>query len=278
VLKIGAHVSIGGGYTKALERIAKIGGNCMQIFSASPRGWNFAKLEKNSPQPFLIKKKELGIKEVYFHASYLVNLADTGKIGHLSKKMVINEMNIGKEFKIKGSIVHLGSYKKEKTTTKYRALVKNIKEILAKTPSQTIFIIENSGTRKIGQNLEEIGQIVDSVNSKRVKICLDTCHLYAVGYSLKTQKELSGFLKKFNDLIGLERLELWHLNDSRDPLGSFRDRHENIGQGTIGLKEFGNIINHPLLKSYPFILETPGFDGKGPDKKNVDIVKSLREE
>jgi len=275
MLKIGAHVSIAGGYVKALKRIAKIGGNCLQIFSASPRGWNFTKLENNSPQEFLTKKEELKINDTYFHASYLVNLADKGRIGHLSKRILINELNVAKEFEIRGSIVHLGSYKKEKTANKYQILIKNIKEILAKTPSETIFIIENSGTRKIGQNLEEIGQIVNDIDSKRVKICLDTCHLYATGYSLKTKKKLNKFLKKFNNLIGLEKLELWHFNDSRDPLGSFRDRHENIGQGTIGLEEFKNIINHPLLKHYPFILETPGFDGKGPDKKNVDIVKNL---
>ena len=276
MLKIGAHVSIGGGYNKALERIAKIGGNCMQIFSASPRGWNFVKLADNSPQEFLTQKRKLKINEVYFHASYLVNLADEGRIGYLSKKMLVNELRVAKEFKIKGSIVHLGSYKKEKTANKYRALITNIKEILANTPSETIFIIENSATRKIGRNLEEIGQIVNDVNDKRVKICLDTCHLYATGYDLRTREKLAQFLKKFDQLVGLNRLELWHLNDSHDPLGSFRDHHANIGQGTIGLQEFKNIVNHPLLKNYPFILETPGFAGKGPDKKNIAIVKSLR--
>lgn len=273
--KLGAHISIAGGHHKAIERIREIGGNCLQIFSSSPRGWNFAKLDENQLNMFLKTKKDMQIDPIYFHASYLVNLADDGRIGHLSKQSLKNELNLAPHMRVKGSIVHLGSYKTEATPEKYLTLVKNIKEIVEKTDNNSLFLIENAGNRKIGQTLEEIGQIVKDVGSDRVKVCLDTCHLFSNGYDLRSGKQLEELLLKFDKLIGIDRLELWHVNDSRDPLNSGRDRHENIGQGAIGLEEFEVLLNHPKTRNYPFIIETPGFDGKGPDKKNLDILKSL---
>ncbi len=273
--KLGAHLSIAGGHYKAIERIREIGGNCLQIFSSSPRGWNFAKLDENQLNMFLKTKKDMQIDPIYFHASYLVNLADDGRIGHLSKQSLKNELNLAPHMRVKGSIVHLGSYKTEATPEKYQTLVKNIKETIEETNSNSLFLIENAGNRKIGQTLEEIGQIIKDVGSDRVKVCLDTCHLFSNGYDLRSGKQLEELLLKFDKLIGIDRLELWHVNDSRDPLNSGRDRHENIGQGAIGLEEFEVLLNHPKTRNYPFIIETPGFDGKGPDKKNLDILKSL---
>jgi len=273
--KLGAHLSIAGGYHKALERIVSIGGNCLQIFSSTPRGWHFAKADEEQIIQFVNLKSRLKIEPVYFHASYLINLADEGKIGYLSKMSLIAEMNLAPKMKIKGSIVHLGSYKETKTESKYKVLINNIKEILAKTTKESLFIIENAGNRKIGQTLEEIAQIVKDLNNERVRICLDTCHLFSKGYKFENEKELDSFLDNLKQLDLIDKLELWHLNDSRDPFNSGRDRHENIGQGTIGLDEFRILLNHPQTKNFPFIIETPGFNQEGPDKKNLDILKSL---
>jgi deoxyribonuclease-4 len=275
MFKLGAHLSISGGYHKALERIVSIGGNCLQIFSSTPRGWHFAKADEEQIIKFVNLKSRLKIEPVYFHASYLINLADEGKIGHLSKMSLIAEMNLAPKTKIKGSIVHLGSYKETKTESKYKVLINNIKEILTKTAKESLFIIENAGNRKIGQTLEEIAQIVKDLNNERVRLCLDTCHLFSNGYKFENKKELDYFLDKLKQLNLIDKLELWHVNDSRDPFNSGRDRHENIGQGTIGLEEFRILLNHPQTNSYPFIIETPGFNQEGPDKKNLDILKSL---
>ncbi len=157
----------------------------------------------------------------------------------------------------------------------YITLIKNIREIIQATPNNSFFIIENAGNKKIGQALEEISQIVKEINNPRLRLCLDTCHLFSAGYQFNNNKELDIFLEKLKQLDLLDKLELWHLNDSRDPFNSSRDRHENIGQGTIGLKEFKTLLNHKKTKNYPFIIETPGFDKQGPDKKNLDILKSL---
>jgi deoxyribonuclease-4 len=275
MVKLGAHLSISGGYHKALERIVSIGGNCLQIFSSTPRGWHFAKADEEQIIQFVNLKSRLKIEPVYFHASYLINLADEGKIGYLSKMSLIAEMNLAPKMKIKGSIVHLGSFKEEKTQSRYKVLINNINEILTKTPKESLFIIENAGNRKIGQTLEEITQIVKDLNNERVRICLDTCHLFSNGYKFENKKELDSFLDNLKQLDLINKLELWHLNDSRDPFNSGRDRHENIGQGTIGLDEFRILLNHPQTKNFPFIIETPGFNQEGPDKKNLDILKSL---
>jgi deoxyribonuclease-4 len=274
-IKLGAHQSIAGGYSEALNRIASIGGNCLQIFSSSPRGWNFAKADKQQISQFLNFKSKFNIDPVYFHASYLINLADIGKVGHLSKLSLIAELNLAPKLNVKGSIVHLGSFKDEKSDIKYQKLILNIKEILEKTPEESLFIIENAGNRKIGQTLEEIAQIVKDVNSPRVRICFDTCHLFSNGYVFKDDKELDVFLNKLDALKLLDLIELWHCNDSRDDFNSGHDRHENIGQGKIGINEFKTLLNHKKTKNYPFIIETPGFDGNGPDKKNLDILKAF---
>lgn len=272
---LGAHQSITDGYHEALKRVKKIGGNCLQIFSSSPRGWTFPKVNNQQISQFLKLKSDFNIDPVYFHASYLINLADEGKIGHLSKFSLIGEMIIAKKLTIKGSIVHLGSYKNQSSIIKYQVLIKNIKKILNKTPQESLLIIENAGTKKIGQNLEEIAQIIKDIDNERVRLCLDTCHLFSNGYKFENKEQLDNFLNHLKKLSLLEKLEVWHLNDSRDPFNSGKDRHENIGQGTIGTDEFKTLLNHPLTKNYPFIIETPGFDNQGPDKKNLDILKSL---
>lgn len=275
--KLGAHLSISGGYKKALKKIVKIGGNCLQIFSTSPRGWNFAKINDHETQEFLSLKLKLKIDPIYFHASYLINLADDGKIGHLSKLSIISELSTASKLQIKGSIIHLGSYKGQANQEKYKTLINHILEILDETPDESIFIIENAGNRKIGRTIDEIVKIIKDVNNERIRVCLDICHLHAAGYDLKTSEKLDKFLLGFDKKIGLQRLELWHINDSRDPFGSLRDRHENIGQGTIGINTFKLFLNDQKTKHFPFIIETPGFDNIGPDKKNLDILKTLIE-
>jgi deoxyribonuclease-4 len=275
MLKIGAHLSISGGYGKALEKAKEISADCLQIFSASPRSWQKPKVGEKEINDFIVRKQALGIEPVYFHASYLINLADNGRVGALSREFLAVELILADKLGIKGSIVHLGSYKENDIKEGYRVLIKNLEEVLKEIPKEIFLLIENAGNHKIGVSLEEIGKIIADLRDKRVKICLDTCHLHAAGFDLSSREKLDDFLLTFDKIVGLERLKVWHLNDSRDPLGSFRDRHDNIGRGSLGLNSFREILNHPQFKDLPFIIETPGFDQKGPDKRNLDILKDL---
>src|SRR3989338_6558009 len=134
MITLGAHVSIAGGFEKALTHLSNIGGNVLQIFSSSPRGWNFAKTDSIRSSRFKEAKTKLHINRVYFHASYLINLADSEKTGHMSKLSLIAELKAASALGVKGSIVHLGSFKDNKTDEKYNTLIKNIKEILDQTP------------------------------------------------------------------------------------------------------------------------------------------------
>ncbi len=276
---LGAHLSIAGGYEKAIENITKIGGNCLQIFSASPRQWQFANPSQNQIKIFVNAKNKYKINPIYFHASYLINLGFDNGVGKVSVKNLINELNLAKKMQVRGSIVHLGSLKKEKDALiedeAYSDLIDNIKSILNKTPQDVLFIIENAGTNKVGKSLNEIALIINSVDDDRLRVCLDTCHLHASGYNLTTKKDFEEFLATFDKLIGLKKLELVHMNDSRDPQGSFRDRHENLGEGNVGVEVFKNFLNHTKTKHLAFIIETPGFEKKGPDKKNLDILKGF---
>lgn len=271
--RIGAHLSIAGGHIKAIGRTLDIGGNAVQIFCASPRGWNFAKIDDATAEQFKKEAKKQDVSPVYFHASYLINLADADRIGKLSKQLLTHELKIASKMGVRGSIVHLGSYKDNGKN--HKQLCDNIAAVLEKIPKDVEFIIENAGNRKIGQTIEEIAEIIAELKDKRLKVCLDTCHLHAAGYDLRSVNSYNDFISMFDKTIGLERLSLWHINDSRDPFGSLRDRHENIGIGEVGIEVFKNILNHPKTKQIPLMLEVPGFDGEGPDKKNVDIFKSL---
>lgn len=278
-MTFGAHLSIAGGYEKVLERAVSIGANCLQIFSGNPRSFaGPAVLSNGAVEEFKKSAAKLRVSPVYFHAPYLVNLASEEPTGDLSEKLLIAELSAASRLGVRGSIVHLGSFKKasgEEKERQYKLLIKRIKTILASAKDPSFFIIENAGTRKIGRTLEEIAEIMSDVNSQRLMACLDTCHLHAAGYDLRAPKKLDEFLSQFDRLIGLDRLECFHANDSRDPFGSFRDRHENIGEGEVGSEVFKLLLNHPRTKHLPFVIETPGFDGEGPDKRNLDLLKAM---
>lgn len=279
---LGAHVSIAGGMLNAFERIAAIGGNSFQMFSCSPRDWKNPNISEDVIEQFGILKKDRMIGSIYFHANYLINLAAVNYIAELSVKSLITELSLASKLGVTGSVVHTGSFFERKsvsslelTKDKYNNLFHNIWEILANTPEDTVLMLENAGSRKIGTYLEEIGYIIDNLHSPRVKVCLDTCHLHATGYDLVTEQGFEKFLGDVDRTIGWERVELIHLNDSKDARGSFRDRHENIGKGNVGIKALINTLHHPKTKNLSFILEVPGLDGKGPDRENMDLVKQL---
>jgi len=279
--QFGAHLSSSGGYHKAVERVHAIGGSCLQLFSSSPRTWKSAVVDDEKIARFLTAREEFKIDPVYFHALYLVNLADSGQTGENSVEALITELNLAHAMNVRGSIVHTGSFKNKDASgscrleAAYPTLLSNIQNVLKETPEDTLLILENSGNRKIGQTIEHLAEIIEDVKSPRIRVCLDTCHLHAAGYDLSTPDALNAFLDRFDTLIGHKKLELIHMNDSKDPFQSLRDRHDNIGVGNVGISVFKNLIQNKRTQTLPFIIETPGFDGNGPDEKNLDILKGL---
>lgn len=281
-VNIGAHKSAAGGYAKAVERVKEIDGTCLQIFSSSPRTWRGPKLSDKEVEEFKEAKEKLDIDPVVFHAPYLINLADRGSTGEKSVQALVGELTTASRCGIIGSVIHVGSYKTDDEVPvdgdHYEHLIANMKEVLEETPEDSWFIIENMGTRKIGKDLEQIGQIIRDVGgSERLKVCLDTCHLHAAGYNLDTSEDYEEFFTVFDNQVGTDRLAVVHVNDSKDKAGSLRDRHENIGEGNVPEGVFANLLNKEPTADLPFIIETPGFDSKGPDAKNINRLKQFME-
>lgn len=273
--KIGAHQSVAGGHKNALLSIAEKGGNCLQIFSSSPRVWNSATISDEQIAEFVELKQKLQIDPIYFHAMYLLNLAETGFMGKRSVQTIVDDLVLAGKMHIKGIVVHLGSFRQNKTAESFKTLITNIQLVLAQTPPHTLFMIENAGYRKIGTELEEIALILKTINNPRLRVCLDTCHLFVAGYDFRTLQTLDQLLKKIEETIGLDKVEMVHTNDSKGKFHSYLDRHENIGKGYIGLEAFKLLLNHPKTKHLPYILEVPGLDDKGPDKANIGVLKCL---
>lgn len=282
-MKIGGHVSVAGGFTNGLNKTIEIGGNAMQIFASSPRIWGPLLVTDQAIDNFTSLKHKLEIDPVYFHASYLINMADPGFIGQRSRQRILEELELSKKMEVKGTIIHLGSYKTADKAApiiddKYQILLKNISWVLERSNSTSYFIIENAGNRKIGWNIDEIGKIISDLKDPRLRVCLDTCHLHAAGYDLSIKDFFLRFFTNFDQRIGLQKLELFQVNDSRDPLGSFRDRHENINEGTIPSSVFELLVNEEVTKNVPLLLEVPGVEKKGPNKEQVDRLKQFLHE
>lgn len=275
--KIGGHVSCAGGINTAVTNTLLIGGNCLQIFAGSPRMWVRSLYSPTVAASFkeLIVKHDLN--PVYIHALYLTNLASdnpemVAKSEHALSLDMENSALIGSS----GVILHIGSHQGRGWEHDKALVIEGIKNVLSATPESSILLLENSAGQKgkIG-SLSELKDILDAVPSKRLRVCLDTAHAFEAGYNFKTDDGLEMWIKDIEDNIGLDKIELLHLNDSKTPLGSGRDMHQNIGDGYIGEDGISRLINHSKLKHLPLILEVPGIEGMGPDAENISRVKKL---
>lgn len=276
---IGAHVSAAGGLYKCFANAEEIGATALQIFGASPRGWKAPLPSEEVIEQFRVEQKRSGLGPVFLHAAYLVNLGThNSKLWHASLDNLAAHLAIAGQLGAAGLIFHLGSSKgwgKNEAITK---VVEGMKRVLDKVPGETKLIMENAagGGDKIGSTLEEIGEIFTRVKDPRVKVCIDTQHAFAAGL-LKdfSADEISKFVQRCNIAFGWKQVIALHANDSKSESGSHYDRHENIGEGYIGIKGFRHLAQHPKIHILPWILEVPGFTNTGPDKKNIDRLKKL---
>lgn len=276
--KIGAHVSTAGGLHKAFERAGAIGADCIQIFGATPRSFSVKLPTHAEAELFKKTRKEAGIGPVYLHAPYLINLATPDKI--LLKKsiaLLTAHLKIADIIGAEGLIFHIGStLGKLELETAERQVAAAMKAAMKGSQGKSALVIENSsgGGGKVGTTPEEIGRILELVDSTRVKVCIDTAHAFESGLIAKYDAEnIERFEDEWRREVGLDRIVALHANDSKTPFDSKSDRHENIGEGHIGLAGFRALAKQAHLREKPWLLEVPGFDGEGPDKRNVDILK-----
>jgi deoxyribonuclease-4 len=285
----GAHQSIAGGFSRAVERAVETGCECLQVFTRNINQWKTSPIDPAEAAAFRKAVKAAGLRLVVAHDSYLINPAAAD--ADLRKKSVaglVEELERAELLGIPWVVAHPGAAGEQPVARAVERAAKGIAEALAKTAGlKAGILIETTAGQGscLGAAFEEIGAMLDLIDerpglAKRVGVCLDTCHVFAAGYPLAPRAALDETLAAFDRTIGLGRLKLIHANDSKKEQGSRVDRHEAIGKGKIGRAAFALVVNHPQLAGIPLVLETPkeGADGKptpATDRANLALLRRL---
>jgi len=278
--RIGGHVSCEGGVLNAIKEAKKIGANTIQIFGASPVQWKAPLPDTKVADAFARECKTNNISPIFLHAPYLINLASPkGNLAGMSKTLLEKHLRIADMLGACGVIFHIGSRQERDKKEAQKMVADALAHIIDIVPHGFLLIENSAGAGNlVGSDPEEIGDIISMVKNKRVGFCLDTAHAFEAGIlSDFSKKSVDEFVKKIDNTIGLEKLLAIHVNDSKTPANSNKDRHENIGQGLIGEQNLKTLLTHQKLFKVPLILEVPGLLGEGPDKENISIVKSFFE-
>ncbi len=278
MVRLGVHVSVAGGLFKAVDRALEKDCDAFQIFTSNPRSWRSKPISPDGIERFATKLKESGLSPAVAHMPYLPNLASPRDEVHARSVLSLTlELMRCQSLGIPYLVTHLGSHLGEGPEYGLERIVSALDTALTQTKNDVVILLENSAGagNSMGSSFLEIAAILESLGDKRhLGVCLDTCHLFAAGYDLRTSSAVEETLGQFQDCIGLERLMLIHLNDSFGSLGSHLDRHEHIGLGHIGKSGFIAILSHPAVWQRPMILETPE-DSRRDDLGNLGVVRSL---
>lgn len=264
MLVIGAHLSASKGYRKMGETAVKIGANTFQFFTRNPRGGKAKEINEKDIQDLKTLMKENNFGKILAHAPYTMNVcAEKESVRNFSIEMMKDDLN-RMEY-LPGNLYnfHPGSHVGQGVDKGINLIIEALNKVISENQSTTVLLETMAGKgSEIGRNFEELRKIIDGVNiNNKIGVCLDTCHVNDGGYNIKD--DLDSVLDEFDKIIGIDRLKAIHLNDSLNPIGSHKDRHAKIGEGTIGLEALSNVINHPRLRDLPFFLETPQEDVLG---------------
>lgn len=275
MLNIGCHLSASKGFTNMGKETLKINANTFQFFTRNPRGGQAKEIKQDDVDGLLKIMKENNFAKILAHAPYTLNLCSADeKIRRFAKNTMIDDLQ-RMEY-VPGNMYnfHPGSHVRQGFEVGKNYIVEALNEIITKDQTTTVLLETMAGKgSEIGRSFEEIKSIIDEIELKeKIGVCLDTCHINDAGYDIVN--DLDGVLKEFDKVIGLDKLKAIHINDSMNVVGSHKDRHQKIGEGTIGIDAFERIINHPKLKKLPFYLETPHEDIMGYAKE-IEILRNL---
>ena len=275
---LGLHVSASGGVDKAPERAKKQTGKSLQIFAGSPRMWRKTTYTAEQGQAYKEAAKNASIQETFIHVMYLTSYG-TADDEHRSKSIdaYINALKNCDTLGARGAVTHLGSHKGDGFDVALPRIKAALDEVIASDTKAEVILENSAGAGDtIGSSFEEIAAIIDACdNHERLKVCLDTAHMFTAGYDIRQAGQWEQVMDKFDKTIGIERLSVLHINDSKVDFGTHKDRHENIGDGYIGLEAFSPIINDERLQHISGILEVPGLNEDGPDEANLDRLREL---
>lgn len=275
-MKFGAHVSIAGGIDKAPKRAHDFGCECFQIFSRSPRGGKAPELKEEVVESFLSECRKYHITDYYIHTPYYINLCSDKKILRDSSVSIIREELVrGSLLRVQYVMTHLGSSKDLNREQAVDLIIEGLHEIMDGPSLYTKLLLENTAGQgaTVGDSFEELRKILDGVIGFDIGICIDTAHLFAAGYDIRSDDSLNKTLEELSKTIRIENIVLFHGNDSKVGLGERKDRHEHIGKGKIGIEGFKNIVRNPAFKNINMIVETP----LEKVAEDIKVLKKLRD-
>ncbi len=281
-VRVGFHVSIADGISNSVNNAKKLGCTAFQIFSRNPRGWVAKPLPRDQVDLFKNRLCASGIEKtsVVVHMPYLPNLSGPpGELYERSVKTLIEEVKRCDLLGISYLVIHLGSHMGRGSNSGIDQLVNALTAAIdrSKSANAVVVLLENNVGHKnsVGRTLEELRLILDRLDgSKQFGVCIDTCHLFASGYDLRTKEDVNKIVEKMNNIVGLKELKIVHLNDSKGGLGSNLDRHEHIGLGSIGVEGITALLNHRTIQALPIIMETP-IDKRRGDEQNLGVVLDM---
>jgi deoxyribonuclease-4 len=277
---IGAHVSPAGGPAKAVERGTERGARAIQIFNQSPRMWKPTVYTDEAVAAFRSAMAESEVDALMIHAVYLLNAASEDK--DIREKTLVSlktSLQAGDALGAVCVVLHPGSAKTGEVPPAIKRAGAVIREALAESENCALHLENTAGAGgTLGRSFHELAALIDAAGGdERLGMCLDSCHLYASGFDIRTEEGLGSVLDDCASLVGLDRLGSLHLNDSVGTLGSNRDRHADIGEGELGSDGCAVFLSEPRFDGLPVILETPGPDKKGPTKEELALCRTLRE-
>ncbi len=285
---LGCHLSIAKGFSRAIDEAEELGNNALQIFTHSPAVWRMKEITDEVACRFRGRRGGSSIRYLVVHTMYLLNLASPDEeLYERSVDGLIEEFRRAGLLGAEALVTHLGAHVGSGAQAGIDRIADAIDRLIESTtwagsPGVRLLLENTAGSgTTIGASFDELSAILDGItDASRIGVCLDTCHALSAGYDLRTRKAVDETVHRFDRTVGLDRLEMIHLNDSRFPLGSRRDRHAHIGQGEIGRSGIGAIVRHPHLRGLPFVLETPKvIDGRSDaDPLNLATVRKLRSE
>jgi deoxyribonuclease-4 len=276
---IGAHVSPAGGLHRAVERGVERGCRSIQIFNQSPRMWRSSTYAEKDVAAFRQAMDDSPVDALLIHAVYLLNCAsDDPDVRSKSLASLTNSLRAGQQIGAAGVVLHPGSAKKADPAAAIARAGECIREALAESEGCQLHLENTAGAGgTLGRSIEELAGLLDACgDDPRIGLCLDSCHLFASGYDIRTRRGVDAVLQEIGEKIGLDRIGSLHLNDSQMPLGSNRDRHANIGHGELGEKGCAAFLAAPAFEGLACVLETPGEDRKGSSAEEVKLAGRLR--
>jgi deoxyribonuclease IV len=275
---IGAHVSTAGGLPRAVERGVERRADSIQIFHQNPRMWRPTAHTDEDFAAFREAIEASRVEAVIIHAVYLINCATKDReMRRKSLTSLTHALRMGDQIGAQGVVLHPGARKGEPQSAAMKRAAKVIGEALERSERCPLLLEQTAGHEGLlGDNFDEIAELIAGAGAgKRLGLCLDSCHLFAQGYDITTREGLDEVLERCFERVGLDRLRALHVNDSKVALGAKRDRHANVGEGEMGSK-LAAFLSEPRFEGLPAPLETPGPDGRGPDRKQVEKAKRLR--